>query len=274
MSDLEARKTKLNAELANGRLAMVAILGMLFQNGAVGTAGPSMWGFGDGAVGAFVGRTSLRRCGHAASTAVTPVPANIVKGLGKGLRSAPGSSVSMAAFESELGVQAPVGFWDPMGLTKDGDAEAFRRRRETELKHGRVSMLATLGYIVQEYATFPGSLSPSKGIMFSDVPSGLDAFAKVPGAGWIQIFLFCGLVEVGLFKADPNRAPGDFEKAGILGVPNGSTMSNSEARTRKLNAELANGRLAMIAIMGMLFQNGTVSTAGPSMWGFAEAASG
>ena len=28
----------------------------------------------------------------------------------------------------ELGVQPPVGYWDPAGLARDGDAEAFKRR--------------------------------------------------------------------------------------------------------------------------------------------------
>eukprot|EP00972_Heterocapsa_arctica_P033038 4861961-Heterocapsa_arctica.AAC.1 len=43
------------------------------------------------------------------------------------------------AFESELGVQAPVGPWDPAGLCKIGDVDVFKRRRKTELKHGRVA---------------------------------------------------------------------------------------------------------------------------------------
>ncbi|CAE7025532.1 FCPB, partial [Symbiodinium sp. CCMP2456] len=30
---------------------------------------------------------------------------------------------ALRAFESELGVQAPVGFWDPLGLARDGDVE-------------------------------------------------------------------------------------------------------------------------------------------------------
>ena len=30
----------------------------------------------------------------------------------------------LRAFESELGVQAPTGFWDPLGLSKDGDVAA------------------------------------------------------------------------------------------------------------------------------------------------------
>ena len=54
-------------------------------------------------------------------------------------------------FENELGVQAPTGFWDPAGFTADGSVEDFKRRRQTELKHGRISMLATMGYITPEH---------------------------------------------------------------------------------------------------------------------------
>ena len=46
----------------------------------------------------------------------------------------------LRAFEGELGVQPPVGFWDPAGFTADGDAKDFYRRRVVEIKHGRVSM--------------------------------------------------------------------------------------------------------------------------------------
>merc|ERR1719254_114736 len=86
-----------------------------------------------------------------------------------------------SAFEGELGVQAPVGFWDPAGLAKDGDSEAFKRRRETEIKHGRVSMLACLGYIVPEYFKLPGFCSPSGGLAFEQIPNGLAALSEVPG---------------------------------------------------------------------------------------------
>ena len=48
----------------------------------------------------------------------------------------------LRAFESELGVQDPVGFWDPAGFTADGSVENFQRRRQTELKHGRVGSSA------------------------------------------------------------------------------------------------------------------------------------
>ena len=53
------------------------------------------------------------------------------------------------AFESELGAQPPLGFFDPLGLVADGDQEKFDRLRFVELKHGRISMLAVAGYLVQ-----------------------------------------------------------------------------------------------------------------------------
>merc|ERR1712203_310117 len=163
----------------------------------------------------------------------------------------------------ELGVQAPVGFWDPLGLARDGDTEAFKRRRVTEIKHGRVSMFACLGYIVPEYVKFPGYCSPSTKLAFEDIPNGLGALSKVPGAGLVQMILFCGVVERGLYPYDASRAPGDYENGGVLGVPNGSTLPSGEGKNKKLNAEIANGRLAMMAIIGMMFQDGLTGSA----WG-------
>merc|ERR1712054_271235 len=221
-SDPEVRKTKLAAEIANGRLAMVALSAMVFQNGTVGTTGPEMW--------------------------------------------LPGAS----AFEGELGVQAPVGFWDPAGLSADGDAEAFRRRRGVELKHGRICMLACGGYIVPEYFRWPGYLSPEQGIKFADVPHGIAAVSKVPLEGWIQIGLFIGHYEGFFFRQDAKRAPGDFENYGFLGIGKNfifsfdpPSISDPEARKKKLAAELANGRLAMVAIIGMFYQDGLTGSA----WG-------
>eukprot|EP00421_Protoceratium_reticulatum_P011271 CAMPEP_0168400048 /NCGR_PEP_ID=MMETSP0228-20121227/22400_1 /TAXON_ID=133427 /ORGANISM="Protoceratium reticulatum, Strain CCCM 535 (=CCMP 1889)" /LENGTH=77 /DNA_ID=CAMNT_0008413583 /DNA_START=22 /DNA_END=252 /DNA_ORIENTATION=+ len=60
--------------------------------------------------------------------------------------------------------------------------------------------------------------------------------------------------------------PGNYG-LGTLGAFN-TIPTVKELRKRKLNAELANGRLAMVAIMGMLFQNGTLGTTGPDMWWF------
>merc|ERR1712203_1130221 len=141
VADADSRKRQLSAELANGRLAMVAIIGMFFQDGLTGSA------WGDWAL-------------------YTDSP--------------------LRAFEGELGVQAPVGFWDPLGLSSDGGAAVFARRRETEIKHGRVCMFACIGYIVPYYFKLPGFLSPKSGLAFEDVPNGLAAITKVPSLGWVQ----------------------------------------------------------------------------------------
>ncbi|CAK0798027.1 unnamed protein product [Prorocentrum cordatum] len=71
----------------------------------------------------------------------------------------PGYLSPSAGLKFALGVQDPVGFWDPAGFTADGNTANFARRRQTELKHGRVSMLATMGYITPEITgKLPGYL--------------------------------------------------------------------------------------------------------------------
>merc|ERR1719355_445542 len=45
---------------------------------------------------------------------------------------------------------APAGNFDPLNLLDGVSASEVLRRREAELTHGRVSMLASLGFLVQE----------------------------------------------------------------------------------------------------------------------------
>ena len=62
-----------------------------------------------------------------------------------GMRST--SSKLQMSFESAIGAQPPLGFFDPLGLLKDADQERFDRLRKVEIKHGRISMLAVLGHL-------------------------------------------------------------------------------------------------------------------------------
>ncbi len=48
-----------------------------------------------------------------------------------------------------VGVSKPTGFFDPLGLSEGKSDETLAWYRAAELKHGRVSMLATLGVIIQ-----------------------------------------------------------------------------------------------------------------------------
>merc|ERR1719356_2307689 len=178
----------------------------------------------------------------------------------------------LRAFESELGVQAPTGFWDPLGYTNDGDAENFYRRRCTEIKHGRVSMWACMGYIAPEFFRWPGACSNTEKLYFDSIPNGLAALKVVSPGGWGQMFLFCGFLDLFAAYQDPKDPPGKlggqeagFGKSyfGALGVFKAKGIADPETKKRKLNAELANGRLAMMAIIGMFFQDGLTGSA----WG-------
>eukprot|EP00439_Symbiodinium_sp_Y106_P035782 s1818_g4.t1 len=223
-----------------------------------------------------------------ASSAVLAVAArSATKQTSKTVRNFFGDSgsTSYASFDpaTELGVQEPIGFWDPLGLSADKDQATFKRRRAVEIKHGRIAMYATMGYIVPEYFKFPGYLSPSLGLKFSDfsdVPNGLAALSKIPVLGGAQIIAFCGLIETtGFFQASSTtdgRGPreGQFSmkdstesaEPPLMPQPKGLNLGkveDPEARKTKLAAELANGRLAMMAIIGMFFQDGLTGSA----WG-------
>ncbi|CAJ1346897.1 unnamed protein product [Effrenium voratum] len=163
--------------------------------------------------------------------------------------------VCCKAFEDELGVQPPLGYFDPLGLSKDGDFAEFYRRREAEIKNGRVAMYATIGYIIPEYFRWPGYLSPTEDLTFADCPNGLQALLKVPPEGWLQILAWCGMYEFLINQPKHPSEPGNYYK-GRLGVLPGTMIVDPEKRKRSLNAELANGRLAMVAITWMWIQDG------------------
>lgn len=135
-------------------------------------------------------------------------------------------------------------------------------------------MYATIGYIVPEYFKFPGYVSPTFDIRFEDVPNGIKALGVVPVEGWLQIIAFCGYFEMVVNTPLHPSEPGNYYK-GRLGIFHvwwnqiGNTayqMVDPEKRRNSFNAEIANGRLAMVAIIGMFAQNGVTGTTGPAMW--------
>ena len=155
-------------------------------------------------------------------------------------------------FASELddgiGAVAPLGFFDPLGYITDEDK--FNRYRAVERKHGRIAMMAMLGTFVHNNKwTFDGYLSPSSGIKFSDIDSGIFGITQVPPGGLAQLILFCGFVELFLWPAS--------ELSGDYGIRLGSLNDWSEQPAkyyRQKNAELNNGRAAMMGILGILGQ--------------------
>ena len=160
------------------------------------------------------------------------------------------TSTALNAFDSEIGVTAPIGFYDPLGLLKDADEAKFNRLRYVELKHGRIAMLGVVGYIATATGNrLPGDIDLS-GTKFADLPGGFANLAAVPKAGLAQLLFFIGLLETS-FMRDwvGGESPGDFRNGYIdFGW---DTFSDAE-KTRQYNIELNQGRAAQMGMLGLM----------------------
>merc|ERR1719331_3201623 len=133
---------------------------------------------------------------------------------------------------------APLGFFDPLGFSKDASPETMKKYREAELKHGRVAMLAAAGMITADkwHPLFGGKNSSNP----------LLALTQTPKLGWLQILTFIMFIEVlGILNSRrPDYQPGDF-----LGSSQWELDDTWKSYQTK---ELNNGRLAMFGSIGML----------------------
>mmetsp|Transcript_43770 Transcript_43770/g.95535 ORF Transcript_43770/g.95535 Transcript_43770/m.95535 type:complete len:265 (+) Transcript_43770:107-901(+) len=138
---------------------------------------------------------------------------------------------------SAVGNTAPLGFFDPLGFAKVGDEAGFRKLRSSEIKHGRVAMMAAVGAVVQHYVQLPG---------FENIPKGLGAVTTAPGTyGFVALFLISGVFELLLWKDDDAKEVGDYGNPLSLGAPLGWSENMR-------NGELNNGRAAMFAAVGII----------------------
>jgi len=156
----------------------------------------------------------------------------------------------------QYGAGAPLGFFDPLGFSKVGDEEGFRRMRIAELKHGRVAMMASVGAVIQHYWHFPG---------FEKVPNGLGA-ATSGGAlfGFAALVAVSGFLELVLWKEKDSKNMLDIGNYGNPFQPGPPLGEGLEMRSR----ELENGRAAMIAILGIVFAELATGRDGMQQLGF------
>ncbi|KAL7555299.1 hypothetical protein ACHAWF_019049 [Thalassiosira exigua] len=159
--------------------------------------------------------------------------------------------ITSVDFSTELGVQAPLGLFDPLGLLKDGSVESFNDLREKEIKHGRVSMLAVVGYLVTAAGVrFPGA---------EDIPDGLAAWqalldSKDGNNVLYQMLAFMVVAEIcnrEAFWVEGVKAefPGDYRN-GALDF--GWDKLSDDMKMKKRAIELNNGRAAMMGIWGLV----------------------
>jgi len=155
-----------------------------------------------------------------------------------------GTALSAWKDEAVVGILPPVGFFDPLGFSANKDDKTMNYYREAELKHGRVAMAACLGW----YLTAAG-VHPAFNSELSSDP--LEAAKQLAPVGWIQFVLGCGAIEwlAEQIKQRPGYQPGD-----LLGAAYWVDNSD-EGWVDYQNKEIQNGRLAMLAIMGIITQD-------------------
>nr|BDA76967.1 fucoxanthin-chlorophyll a/c protein [Chaetoceros gracilis] len=161
------------------------------------------------------------------------------------------TSTALKAFENELGAQPPLGFFDPLGLVADGNEAKFDRLRYVELKHGRISMLAVVGYLIEKAGIrLPGNISYD-GTSFADIPDGFDALSAIPSAGFLQIFAFIGFLEIFVMQdvQGTGEFVGDFRN-GFIDF--GWDSFDEETKLKKRAIELNQGRAAMMGILALM----------------------
>merc|ERR1719198_451180 len=173
------------------------------------------------------------------------------------------ASVKMAFVDGLEGVGEETGseIWDPINIAGSVSDEAVMWFRASELKHGRVAMLATVGYLAGAAGiTFPGEIAG--GVTFASVG------AAGPWEAWGKVQM--GTIILALETATESKkphymrggTPGKIDSLpfdGISGLwapkikfwdPLGFTNAlTEEQKARKRKAELKNGRLAMIGII-------------------------
>lgn len=136
--------------------------------------------------------------------------------------------------------------FDPLNLSAGKDAKTVDRYRSCELKHGRLAMLAALGQLIQSFYHLPDSVFTE-----TDKPWGalLKVTAERPEAV-AQIALFVIAAE---YLGNQNELKTG--EPGNMGFdPFKLRATDPDIWASQQLRELKNGRLAMIAIAGMLAQ--------------------
>ena len=156
--------------------------------------------------------------------------------------------------QSLPGILNPTGFFDPAGLSNDVSASELKRYREAELTHGRVAMLASLGFVVAEsfHPMYGGKINVPSVIAWQETP--LQDWMPLVGLVIMiheltSVFTFNSPFGGEIFSIRSDYASGDLGWD-PLGLKPTDAAALKEMQTKEIN----NGRLAMIAVAGMIGQ--------------------
>ena len=201
-----------------------------------------------------------------------------------------------------------VGYWEPLNLVEYdqwgvGEEGTIGWLRQSEIKHGRVAMAAFVGYVLQSNGVhFPGNMAfdaAGNGITYASIAAAggpADQWDAMPTWAKVQIILFVGLLELfsesdyilqksnmkhymkggkpGAYPsikdarpAIPHPLPFD------LYNPLGLMPTDPDKKAKGLIAEINNGRLAMLGIMGFIAE-AKIPGAVPALQGLIPAYKG
>ena len=161
--------------------------------------------------------------------------------------------------QSLPGILEPTGFFDPAGFSEGVSSSELKRYREAELTHGRVAMLATLGFLVGESGATPLFQGKIDGIA-------INQFWQVPGGFWPVILLFIAVPETfralrgwmeptvpeNYFQLRPGYTPGDLD-FDPLGLKPEDPEALKEMQTKESRAASKTSTLLFVCVACCLF---------------------
>jgi hypothetical protein len=145
------------------------------------------------------------------------------------------------------GITQPLGYFDPLGFAKNKPMNELVKLREAELKHARWGMISAVAIPITELVTHQQAIH----VLDDADMLTLFSFTGFVGAFELQSILlgwenpFTNSSNYFVMKSD--YQPGD------LGFNIKKTFLGKD-ETFMVNAELNNGRLAMIGSVGMIVQ--------------------
>jgi len=148
----------------------------------------------------------------------------------------------VTGFDRSIGATPPLGFFDPLGFSHSKSMSELVKLREAELKHCRWGMVAAVAIPATELVTHqPAIYALHDPVTFASFVSAV-AVAEYRSLtlGWKNPFTNSS----NLFVMNEDYEPGDLDLPSFVNKRNPFLG----------NAELNNGRLAMIAALGMITQ--------------------
>jgi len=177
-----------------------------------------------------------------------------------GARKAKAPAKPVFTVESLPGIIEPTGLFDPLGLAAKANEKTLKRYREAEITHGRVAMLAVLGFLA-------GEAVEGSSFLFDAQVSGpaITHLSQVPPVFWALLTIGIGATEqrraeIGWVEPEnvPVAQPGllreNYEPGNIGFDPLGLKPTDPVALKELATKELQNGRLAMLAAAGFIAQ--------------------